>query len=89
MLIRSQDKANLVPLGKVHILEGNGFFMIYDEPFYKGGTEIGRYEAESRCLEILDEIEDQFQYSNHFSGSGMSSYGCQDWHYGVYQMPEK
>jgi hypothetical protein len=88
MMIRSQDKANLVPLGKVHILEGNGFFMIYDEPFYKGATEVGRYDSESRCLEILDEIQKMVsQYVTTQNGLGVINFAFE--YPKVYEMPEK
>lgn len=90
MMIRSQDRTHLIPLGKVYTVEGNGFYAIYDEPAYGIGAEIGRYASESRCLEILDEIQDKFSFCNHFFGSGVDSDSdYQNWNYGVYQMPEK
>lgn len=54
-----------------------------------GDIVLGEYETEARCLEVLDEIQNAFQYSNHYSSSGVNSLDCQDWEYGVYQMPEK
>ena len=90
LMIRSQDKEKLYPL--THGLYAYGNTLNMD----LGGTIddekdvlLGEYETEFRCLEILDEIQREFQYSNHFSGSGISQSDCQNWEYGVYQMPEK
>lgn len=90
MMIRSQDKEKFYPLTHGLYVYGNTLNMDLGGTIGDGkDVLLGEYETESRCLEILDEIQDLFQYNNHFSGSGMNSYGCQDWHYGVYQMPEK
>jgi hypothetical protein len=75
MLIRSQDRKSLNPIGKIDIMAGNGFFYLENFPFRGAGEEIGRYETESRCLEILDEIEERL-----IIREGRSD---------VYNMPEK
>lgn len=87
MMIRSQDGTNFTPLGKVSLFS----FALGDEPtaILNDGDIMGRYESEARCMEVLDEIQNAFQYSNHYSGSGVNSSDCQDWTYGVFQMPEK
>ena len=88
MLIRSQDRKSLVPLNRP--LYASSREIIYqDEEEGSNGWRMGSYASESRCLEILDEIQREFQYINHFSGSGVNSSDCQDWDYAVYQMPEK
>jgi hypothetical protein len=89
MMIRTQDRKDLVPLGKVGIEKGNEFFLIRNYPFVGAGTDCGHYASEARCLEVLDEIQNDFRYTNHFSGCGINSFDCQSWECGVYQMPEK
>lgn len=88
MMIRSQDKFKLVPLNRPLVIFKDSMFY-YDEIAESDGVLLGTYESEARCIEILDEIQREFQYSNHFSGSGVNSCDCQNWGYGVYQMPEK
>lgn len=87
MLIHSQDRKSLNPIGKIDIMEGNGFFYLENFPFRGAGEEIGRYETESRCLEILDEIQDAFtRYQQIQSVLGPSfMFDAPK----VYQMPEK
>ena len=91
MLIRSQDRKKLYPL--THgLYYDSGVSILVDLGFSVDGTGdllLGKYNSESRCLEILDEIQRDFQYANHYSGSGVNCIDCQDWTYGVYQMPEK
>lgn len=88
MMIRSQDRIKLVPLNRGIVIFQNS--IIYnDEISESDGILLGTYESESRCIEILDEVQKEFQYSNHYAGSGVNSSECQTWGYGVYQMPEK
>jgi hypothetical protein len=88
MMIRSQDGFRLVPLNRpLVIFQGSIFYC--DEIPESDGVRLGTYDSEKRCIEILDEIQKEFQYSNHFSGSGVNSCDCQGWEYGVYQMPPK
>ncbi len=88
LLIRSQDKEILVPLNRPVYITGHE--VIYCEEIESSnGSLLGNYASKDRCLEILDAIQREFQYSNHYAGSGVNSSGCQDWAYGVYQMPKK
>jgi len=87
MLIRSQNRKILVNAACVCIADQNKFYAFISGE--QDGTPIGQYDSGIRCIEILDEIQREFQYSNHYSGSGINSQDCQSWSYGVYLMPEK
>lgn len=87
MMIRSQDRTKLAPLNRAVVVDGCKIMI--SEETENHGWELGEYDSESRCLEILDEIQNEFRYSNHYSGSGVNSSNCQSCGYGVYQMPEK
>ena len=88
MMIRSQDRLKLVPLNRCLVIFQHS--IIYnDEISESDGILLGTYDSEDRCLEVLDEIQANFQYINHFSGSGVNSIDCQTWEYGVYQMPQE
>lgn len=85
MMIRSQDKKKLYPLTK-GIYYDSGVSILMDLGFSVDGNGdllLGRYESESRCLEILDEIQKAFEDGSHAAINGTG------WNYGVYQMPEK
>lgn len=86
MLIRSQDGKKIVPLNRP-ISVFNQRIYYCDEQSESEGCVLGKYNSDSRCLEILDEIQHEFQYSNHFSSTGRDD--CPYDRYGVYQMPEK
>lgn len=88
MMIRSQDKFRLVPFNRPLVIFQNAIFS-NEEISESDGVLLGKYASESRCIEILDEIQSNFQYANHYSGSGVNCIDCQNWEYGVYQMPEK
>ncbi len=54
--IRNQRRFNLVKVSNLMIGKYNGYYCVetkIDESFY----ELGKYEAEGRVLEILDEIQ--------------------------------
>lgn len=90
MMIRSQDKRKLYPLTKGLYTDGTNIIM--DLGFSVNGDgdlQLGKYASIQRCIEILDNIQEEFEYCNHFAGSGVNKVDCQDWNYGVYQMPEK
>lgn len=100
MLIRSQNKRRLVPVD--HELFVFTSYQDVDksiaeyqirldvgDPDGNGDIILGTYRSEQRCIEILDAIQIEIQYENHFSHSGVNSIDCQDWNYGVYQMPEQ
>ena len=88
MLIRSQDKFRLVPFNRPLVIFQNAIFFNEEIP-ESDGVLLGKYDSTDRCLEILDEIQNEFRYSNHYSGSGVNSSNCQNCGYGIYQMPEK
>lgn len=102
MLIRSQDRKAFVPLGIISVeslASGEDFVdaFLEEKPYeskfaifsdFRGlKISLGEYESEARCLEILDEIQNEYRYCNHYSGSGINSSDCQSWFYGVYEMP--
>ena len=88
MLIRSQDRKILIPLNRpINVFDRNVVYC--DEAENSDGYPLGTYDSPARCLEILDEIQSEFMYNNHFSGSGANNSTCQTWKYGIYQMPEK
>ena len=88
MMIRSQDGLKLVPLNRAIVIFQNSI-IFNDEISESDGILLGTYYSEERCIEILDDIQREFQYSNHYAGSGINSIECQTWNYGVYQMPRK
>lgn len=88
MLIRSQDKLRLVPFNRPLVIFQGAIFFSEEIP-ESDGHLLGIYDSTARCIEILDEIQKEFQYSNHYSGSGANCSDCQSWNYGVYEMPEK
>ena len=94
MMIRSQDREILVPLNRPIYVSGRQ--VIYCEEIESSnGSLIGNYASESRCLEILDEI--QKMYSGYLSVNGGQSVlqgggMVQPFAFippKVYQMPEK
>ena len=77
MLIRSQDREILVPFNRPIYVSGRQ--VIYCEEIESSnGSLLGNYASESRCLEILDEIQAEFQYVRNVTENQE-----------VYQMPEK
>lgn len=87
MLIRSQDREILVPLNRPLYVSGRQ--VIYCEEIESSnGSLLGNYASESRCLEILDEIQAEFQYVRNVT----DNQGAVHFIYEppkVYQMPEK
>ena len=75
MAIRTQDKRQLVPFNQPVYIDYRGSHTIYADGDGTGEIKLGKYESESRCLEILDEIH--------------LVLNCKDGDCGVYQMPEK
>ena len=85
LLIRSQDREMIVPLNKpVYVINQKICYGV--ERYGANAIVLGEYSS-PRCLEVLDEIQDAFQYANHFTGTGLED--CPYDGYGVYQMPEK
>lgn len=89
MLIRSQDRRFLISIV-------GGIFGIFFDDIYKircksinGNATLGVYDSEKRCVEILNEIQREYQYANHYSHSGVNSLSCQGFNYGIYEMPER
>ena len=72
MLIRSQDKKTLMPIGTLEY--GAKPYPHIENTFDGVGGLIGKYDSESRCLEILDEIQTVFDSHDRNN---------------VFQMPEK
>ena len=85
MLIRSQDRKTLMPIGTLEY--GAKPYPHIENTFDGVGGLIGKYTSESRCLEILDEIQEMFtQYQQIQSGLGPSfMFDAPK----VFQMPEK
>lgn len=77
MMIRSQDKEKFYPLTHGIYAYGNTLNMDLGGTIDDGkDVLLGEYETESRCLEILDEIQAVATEKTLYHG-------------GVYQMPEK
>ena len=86
-MIRTQDRMSLVPIGKVSIEKGNGFFTIRNYPFVGGGTNCGCYNSEARCLEVLDEIQKSF---GNYMRVDVNNVPTKLFDYPkIYEMPEK
>ena len=90
MYIRTQDKRQLVPINNmdVSINYTDTTQILAVNPFNDDySIVLGKYKDGKRCTEILDQIQNEVMYNNHYSGSGVNSSDCQNWSYGVYQMP--
>ena len=90
MLIRSQDRKKLYPL--THgLYYDSGVSILMDLGFSVDGNGdllLGKYASESRCLEILDEIQKMAsQYVTSQNGFGAINFAFE--YPKVYQMPEK
>lgn len=72
MLIRSQDRKTLMPIGTLEC--GTKPYPHIENTFDGVGGSVGKYASESRCLEILDDIQEM---------------STRDFHQNVFQMPEK
>jgi len=80
MVIRTQDKKSIIQCD---------YIRIYNTKITGDNNDLGNYDSEKRCLEILDDIQDCIDYNNHYSHSGVNTSMCQHYHYSVYVMLEK
>lgn len=60
MMIRSQDKRVLVPIGSLTISDFQGKSTI-ENTNSDMSVVLGYYVSDSRCIEILDEIEERYR----------------------------
>lgn len=90
MLIRSQDREKLYPLTHGLYIYGNTVNMDlgFSADGNTGDVLLGEYETEARCLEILDEIQAEFQYVRNVTDNQGAVHFVYD-PPKVYQMPEK
>ena len=88
LIICSQNGEVIVPLTSP-VFVTNENHIVFGEASDKKAFLLGEYSTKTRCIEIINQIMEEFQYSNHFSGSGISRYDCQNWEYGVYIMPKE
>lgn len=88
LIICSQNGEVLVPLTHP-IFVTNENQIVFCEAPDKKVLLLGEYSTKARCIEIISQIMEEFRYSNHFSGSGLSRQDCQNWEYGTYNMPKE
>lgn len=74
MLIRSQNKKDLVSLDDIGIIPSRKISGAYDIEIYKHDEHcvIGRYSAEAKAIKVLDMIQQayaEFRGGNVYSGS--------------------
>ena len=83
MYIRSQNKKMLIPINDLTIaLDCRDFTKIL--AYHPSCSEennyytLGIYKSQERCIEVLNSIENEIMYSNHYSHSGINSSECQN-----------
>ena len=64
MLIRSQNKKDLVSLDDIGIIPSRKISGAYDIEIYKHDEHcvIGRYSTEAKAIKVLDKIQDDYNY---------------------------